>query len=153
MIFAIVLAITWLIVLIRYPRHALPILLVAMMSIGLLITGVLWHDSREQKRLDALDISLSYDPTHCPLNESLRLQLTNTSNRSLTALRFKVTAFAPTVSANLMQSGYAQYHVPLQHALAPGLNVSFCLALPALRSGYRASTVQFMAIERQGAFD
>lgn len=153
MIFALVFIVTWLILLLRYPRHALPLLLLAVVGMALLTAAVVWQEQRLSAQLNALSLELSYNEQDCPLSSPLALKLTNTSQHPLTELGFKVSAFAPKVSANLIQSGYAQYRVPFAQALAPAQSMTTCLALPALRPGYSASTVQFVATQRQGRFE
>ena len=153
MLFAIVLLLTWLILLIRYPRHALPILLLAAFSIGVLALAVAWSEARHAKQLKRVSLTLTYAPQRCPAQTPLELTLHNTSDYALSEVRFKVTAFAPEVSANLIQSGYAELCLPSSQRIDQGAHISTCLALPPLRPGYRPSGVSFAAQDLKARLD
>lgn len=57
MLFGVLLVLTWLVLLIRYPQKALPVSLVALASIGLLAAWVLWREALDEKRLARLALS------------------------------------------------------------------------------------------------
>ncbi len=72
--FGALLALTWLILLLRYPAKALPVSLVALT--GLLLVGalVLWQDHRDQQRVAQLALTLQWDAS-CPHETPLRANL------------------------------------------------------------------------------
>lgn len=54
MFIGILLVITWLILLLRYPAKALPVSVAAAVGLGLVATWVIWLDNREVKQLARL---------------------------------------------------------------------------------------------------
>jgi hypothetical protein len=148
----ILLALTWLILLIRYPSRALPVSLAAALLLGLLAGWVIWQQQRQDHRLAQLEIHLSYDPSSCPAAQPLAVSLRNGSRASLQRLSWKVTAYAPQVSANLVESRYAEGRYAGPEMLAAGAQWRDCMALPPLREGYRASTLAFRAELLRGDF-
>ena len=61
MLFGVVLAITWLILLLRYPTRALPLSLAALAGLATLAGLLLWQDARHNARLESLTITLRHD--------------------------------------------------------------------------------------------
>lgn len=152
MLIGIILAVTWLILLVRYPSRALPVSLAAAALLATLAGWVIWQQQLEARRLAQLEINLRYDPTGCPAAQPLALTLRNGSGAALQQLSWKVTAYAPQVSANLAESRYAEARYRGPDLLAPGAEWRDCLALPPLREGYRASTLAFRAEQLRGHF-
>ena len=152
MLIGVLLALSWLVLLIRYPSRALPVSLAALALLALLAGWVVWEQQREARRLAQLEIDLRYDPANCSAAQPLALTLRNGSSVALQQLSWKVTAYAPQVSANLAQSGYADSHYRGSGLLQPGAQWQDCLALPPLREGYRASTLAFRAEQLRGRF-
>jgi hypothetical protein len=152
MLIGALLFLTWLILLIRYPGKALPVSLAALAGLGAMALWVIWQDHRQAQRLSQLQLSLAHDPQTCPAERSLAVRLHNGSDRPVRQLRWKVSAYAPGVSANLVQSGYAAeaFHGP--DVLLPGAHWQRCQPVPTLRPGYRASTLEFRAEALHGEF-
>lgn len=149
----VLLALSWLILLIRYPSRALPVSLAAFGLLVLLVGWVVWEEQREARHLSRLEIELRHDPAACPAAQPLAVTLRNGSSRPLQQLSWKVSAYAPQVSANLVQNRYADSHYRAAGPLQPGAQWQDCLALPPLREGYRASTLSFRAEQLRGRFD
>lgn len=151
MLIGALLTFTWLVLLVRYPGRALPISLAALLGLGLVALWVIWQDSREQRRLDHLELSLELDAS-CPGDRPLRAQLRNGSDAVLHELRWQVGAYQPGDSINLADSRYdsPRYRVP--QTLLPGSAWSECLPLPPLRPGYRAESLEFRAERLRGRF-
>ncbi len=70
MFIGILLILTWLILLLRYPAKALPVSLAAAAGLGIVAAIVIWQDSRETRQLERLDIQLGYDPLGCPADKT-----------------------------------------------------------------------------------
>ncbi|MCF5300247.1 multidrug transporter, partial [Pseudomonas syringae] len=83
MLIGILLILTWLILLLRYPAKALPVSLAAAVALGAVAAIVIWQDSRETRQLERLDIRLSYDPQGCPADRPLQVSITNTNQVTL----------------------------------------------------------------------
>ncbi len=152
MLIGILLVLTWLILLLRYPAKALPVSLVAAVALGLVATFVIWQDSRETRQLERLDLRLSHAPQTCPADRPLQVSLTNTNAVPLLELRWRVAAYVPGDTVNLADNTYtsARYRGPGE--LQAGATWQECLPLPALRSGYRPETLEFRAEHLQGRF-
>ncbi len=152
MLFGAILVLSWLILLIRYPSKALPISLAALIGLGLVASWVLWQESRETRHLAHLQLRLAYDPQNCPANRPLALTLQNGSSAALLELRWQIAAYRPGDSVNLAERLYESPRYSGPGELLPGATWQDCLPLPTLRSGYRASTLEFRAERLQGSF-
>jgi hypothetical protein len=152
MLFGAILVLSWLILLIRYPSKALPISLAALIGLGLVASWVLWQESRETRHLAHLQLRLVYDPQNCPVNRPLALELQNGSSAALLELRWQIAAYRPGDSTNLAERLYESPRYSGPGELLPGATWQDCLPLPTLRSGYRASTLEFRAERLQGSF-
>lgn len=152
MLFGAILVLSWLILLIRYPSKALPISLAALIGLGLVASWVLWQESRETRHLAHLQFRLVYDPQNCPANRPLALTLKNGSSAALLELRWQIAAYRPGDSVNLAERLYESPRYSGPGELLPGATWQDCLPLPTLRSGYRASTLEFRAERLQGSF-
>lgn len=151
MLLGVLLVITWLILLIRYPHKALPVSLVALLGIGLLASWVLWQEARDEDRLARLELSLDYAPGQCPAHRPLRVSLRNTSTLPLRELTWRIAAYPAEDDLNLARSEtVARYHGAAP--LAPGAQWHDCLPLPALRPGYVPESLVFRAERRRGHF-
>ena len=152
MLFGAILVLTWLVLLIRYPSKALPISLAALVGLGLVASWVLWQEARENRHLAHLELRLSHNPQRCPADRPLAVDLTNGSQAALLELRWQVAAYRPGDSANLAERLYESPRYSGPGELLPGATWQDCLPLPTLRSGYRASTLEFRAERLQGSF-
>ena len=152
MLIGILLILTWLVLLLRYPRKALPISAAAVLGLLLVAAFVAWQDSREASRLARLDLRLSYAPQACPADRALQVSMTNTNTVPLTELRWRVAAYAPGDTANLAENTYSAPHYSGPGELQPGAHWQECLPLPPLRAGYRPQTLDFRAERVQGTF-
>lgn len=152
MFFGILLIVTWVILLLRYPARALPISAAALVGLGLVVALAIWQDSLEQRRLERLELRIRYAPTLCPADRPLRVDLKNGSDAPLLELRWKVAAYRPGDTTDLAENLYEAPRYRGPGALLGGDAWSDCLPLPALRPGYRASTLEFRAERIEGRF-
>ena len=151
MLFGVLLVLTWLVLLVRYPHKALPVSLVALLGIGLLASWVLWQEAREDSRLTRLELGLDYAPLQCPPHRPLRVTLRNTSTLSLYELSWRIAAYPAEDDLNLVRAdSMARYHGVAP--LAPDAQWQDCLPLPALRPGYSPESLVFRAERRRGHF-
>ncbi|TRX75553.1 multidrug transporter [Pseudomonas mangiferae] len=147
------LAITWLILLLRYPGKALPISLAAVAGIALVATWVLWEERQEHAHLAQLDIRLAYAaPPRCPADRPLLMQVRNGSAESLVELGWRVGAFRPGDDLDLAETPYDAPHYLGPGALRAGEAWDDCLPLPPLRPGYRASSLEYRAERLRARF-
>ncbi|MBM7060050.1 multidrug transporter [Pseudomonas sp. UL073] len=152
MLIGILLILTWLVLLIRYPAKALPISAAAL--IGLLLVGawMYWLDQREKRQLAHLELRIAFAPERCPADRPLALDLKNGARAPLQELRWDVAAYRPGDTVNLARNLYdaPRYRGPGE--LLPGDSWQDCLPLPTLRAGYRAATLEYRAERIQGSF-
>ncbi|WP_079200938.1 multidrug transporter [Pseudomonas sp. CC6-YY-74] len=152
MLFGAILVLSWLVLLIRYPSKALPISLAALIGLGLVASWVLWQESREMRHLAHMQLRLVYDPQNCPANRPLALTLKNGSDAALLELQWEIAANRPGESVNLVERLYESPRYSGPGDLLPGATWQDCLPVPTLRSGYRASTLDFRAERLHGSF-
>lgn len=72
MLIGVLLVITWLILLLRYPARALPVSLAAFIGLGLVAAWVLWQENRETRQLERLEMRITYSPGQCPPTDRCR---------------------------------------------------------------------------------
>lgn len=152
MLIGAILVLSWLILLIRYPSKALPVSLAALVGLGLVASWVLWQESRDNRDLARLELRLDYAPGSCPADRPLALALKNGSDAALLELQWQIAAYRPGDSVNLAERLYEAPRYSGPGELLPGADWQTCLPLPTLRSGYRASTLEFRAERLQGSF-
>ncbi|MCQ4346113.1 multidrug transporter [Pseudomonas stutzeri] len=151
MLIGALLALTWLVLLVRYPTRAVPINLLALLALGLVALGVIWQEQREQGRLERLELGIGWDPA-CPADRPLRARLRNGADRPLAELNWRIGAYRSGDSIDLADSRYDSPHYRIPQRLLPGSAWSECLPLPLLRSGYRAGSLEYRAERLRGRF-
>ncbi|WP_263141271.1 multidrug transporter [Pseudomonas sp. RIT-PI-AD] len=147
-----VLAITWLILLLRYPAKALPVSLAAVLGIGLIAAWVLWQEHREAVQMARLDLRLDYAPERCPADRPLAMAIRNDSGATLFELAWQVRAYRPGDTLNLAETPYDAPRYLGPGEMRPGAAWQDCLPLPPLRPGYRASSLEFRVEHVQARF-
>lgn len=152
MLIGVLLFLSWLVLLLRYPNRALPISLVALAGLGMVASWVIWQDSIEARRLTHVQVQLRYAPDQCPADRPLQVTLENGSDAALTILRWDVAAYRPGETINLVRQRYESPRYRGPEALLPGKRWQDCLPLPDLATGYRPSTLEFRAERLQGHF-
>ena len=152
MFFGVLLILTWLILLLRYPAKALPVSLAALAGLGCVAVWVVWLDNREAAQLARLELRISYAPQDCPADRPLKLTLNNGNDVPLTELRWRVAAYAPGDTVNLADNQYTAPRYRGPGELQAGAAWQDCLPMPPLRAGYRPQTLEFRAERLQGSF-
>ena len=152
MFIGVLLVITWLILLLRYPSKALPVSVAAAIGLGLVATWVIWLDNREVKQLARLELRITYAPEQCPADRPLQLKMNNGNDVPLTELRWRIAAYAPRDTVNLADYQYAAPRYRGPGELQAGADWEDCLPMPPLRPGYRPQTLEFRAERLQGSF-
>jgi len=79
MLIGVLLVITWLILLLRYPAKALPVSLAAFVGLGLVAAWVIWQENRETGQLARLELRMTYAPERCPADRPLSARVDATS--------------------------------------------------------------------------
>jgi hypothetical protein len=152
MFIGVLLVITWLILLLRYPGKALPVSLAAFVGLGLVAAWVLWEENRETRQLARLDLRVTFAPDQCPADRPLLLKMRNGNDVPLTELRWRIAAYAPGDTINLADNQYSSPRYRGPGELQPGADWQDCLPIPPLRPGYRPQTLEFRAERLQGSF-
>lgn len=152
MLIGVLLIITWLVLLLRYPSKALPVSLAAVAGLAIVAASVAWLDHREAQQLARLELRMVYAPDQCPPDRPLSLTLRNSNDVPLLELGWRVTAYAPGDSVNLADNLYTAPRYRGPGELLAGGVWQDCLPLPPLRAGYRAQTLEFRAERLHGKF-
>lgn len=152
MLFGILLAITWLILLIRYPHKALPVSLIVLCGFALLASYALWQQQAQEQSLQQISITLHYAPEQCPPAKPLQVSIHNQNNKSVHELRWKLYVQQPGQSANLIQGRSQNLHYDAPQPLAAHASWQTCLPLPTLTPGYRPASLDFHAVDLRGHF-
>ncbi|NMY38266.1 MULTISPECIES: multidrug transporter [Pseudomonas] len=152
MLIGVLLIITWLVLLLRYPSKALPVSLAAVAGLAIVAASVAWLDHREAQQLARLELRMVYAPDQCPPDRPLSLTLRNSNDVPLLELGWRVAAYAPGDSVNLADNLYTAPRYRGPGELLAGGVWQDCLPLPPLRAGYRAQTLEFRAERLHGKF-
>lgn len=152
MLIGALLAITWLILVIRYPQRALPVSLAALCGLFLLAAAVVWQQEREASRLARVEIRLQHDPVQCPAERPLRVEVHNGNSLPLRELRWKLYVHSPGQSTNLIQGRPAELDYDGPGSLLADARWQSCLPLPPLRPGYRPASLEYRAVDLRGRF-
>ncbi len=152
MLIGAVLFLTWLVLLVRYPAKALPLSLAAVLGVALIAVWVLWEERGEEHRFARLDIQLTYAPQTCPADRPLEIRVRNGDDAVLRDFAWQVQAFRPGDTINLAQPSYDHPRYLGPSELQPGTQWQDCLALPPIRQGYRAQSLEFRAANLRGKF-
>jgi hypothetical protein len=106
MFIGIALILIWFVLLLRYPAKALPVSLAALAGLGLVALWVAWLDTHEERQLARVELRMEYAPERCPADRPLRIALTNGNSSPLVEFRWRVAAFAPGDTVNLVENDY-----------------------------------------------
>ena len=131
MFIGILLVITWLILLLRYPAKALPVSVAAAIGLGFVAMWVVWLDNREIKQLARLELRIAYAPEQCPADRPLQLKMNNGNNVPLTELRWRIAAYAPGDTVNLADNQYTAPTLSRPRRIAGRCNLGRLLATAA----------------------
>jgi hypothetical protein len=143
---------TWLALLLRYPKRTLAIGVPLLAVLGSIAAWLILDQRNNQYLLDHLDMHISYAPTQCPAHAPLLVQLRNNTDHSLKDLQWRIAAYRPGENINLIETLYTESRYSSSSPLVAGAQWQTCLPLPSLRAGYRASTLEFRVERRQGNF-
>lgn len=143
---------TWLVLLLRYPKRTLAIGVPLLLVLASIAAWLIIDERNNQRQLDRLDMQISYAPTQCTPDALLRVQLRNNTDQSLNDLQWRIAAYRPGENINLVETLFTEARYSSSSPLAPNAEWHTCLPLPSLRAGYRASTVEFRIERRQGHF-
>ncbi|BAU72792.1 hypothetical protein [Metapseudomonas furukawaii] len=151
MLIGIVLILTWLILLLRYPAKALPLSMAAVTGLGLVAAWVLWQERVEERRFARLEIQLRLDDT-CPADRPLAIVVHNGADAVLQDFAWQLQATRPGDTIDLVQPSYEHPRYLGPREIQPGADWRDCLPLPPIRQGYRARSLEFRASDLRGTF-
>jgi len=152
MFIGVLLIITWLVLLLRYPSKAFPVSLAAVFGLAIVAASVAWLDNREAQQLARLELRIVYDPVHSPADRPLQLTLKNRNDVPLVELGWRIAAYAPGDTVNLADNLYTAPRYRGPGELQAQASWQDCLPMPPLRAGYRPQTLEFRAERLQGSF-
>ncbi|NLY13918.1 MAG: multidrug transporter [Gammaproteobacteria bacterium] len=144
--------ITWLALLLRYPKRTLMIGVPLLLLLGSIAGWLIVDERQNQRLLDHLDIQISYAPNLCSPDQPLLVQLRNNTDQSLKDLQWRIAAYRPGENINLVETLFTEARYSSSSPLVAGAQWQTCLPMPSLRAGYRASTLEFRIERRQGNF-
>lgn len=143
MALGIVLLLAWLILLVRFPRPMVPASLVIIalaLLLGAIVVTMQWLDGR---RVDQLDISVTYSPDACEFGKPLRVDISNNSAHTITHLSWRLQAVQPGYNTNLVDTGTTAATYRIDESIAPDGDWTGCYRVPRLRTGYRAPDLDY----------
>lgn len=143
---------TWLALLLRYPKRTLMIGLPLLVILASIAAWLILEERSTQRQLDQLAIRMSYAPELCPPDTPLSVELSNNTDHALKDLHWRIAAYRPSENINLVETLFTQARYSGSSPLVAGAQWQKCLPLPSLRAGYRATTLEFHAERRQGHF-
>lgn len=143
---------TWLALLLRYPKRTLMIGVPLLAILASIAAWLIIDERSTQRQLDQLTIRMSYAPELCPPDTPLSVELSNNTDHALKDLHWRIAAYRPSENINLVETLFTQARYSGSSPLVAGAQWQKCLPLPSLRAGYRASTLEFYAERRQGRF-
>lgn len=143
---------TWLALLLRYPKRTLMIGVPLLAILASIAAWLIIDERSTQRQLDQLTIRMSYAPELCPPDTPLSVELSNNTDHALKDLHWRIAAYRPGENINLVETLFTQARYSGSSPLVAGAQWQKCLPLPSLRAGYRASTLEFYAERRQGRF-
>lgn len=145
MALGIVLLLVWLILLVRFPRPMVPASLVIAalaLLLGAFVASMQWLEGR---RVDQLDISITYAPEACDFGKPLRVDITNNSAHTVTNISWRLLAAQPGYNSNLVDTSTAASTYRINQPIPPDENWTGCYQVPRLRTGYRAPDLDYRA--------
>lgn len=145
-------ALTWIALLLRYPKRTLAVAIPLFSLLLALAVWVQWQEKSNEQLLAQLQMTLEYAPDSCPEDMPLLVRIENSSSRPLDSLGWRIAAYRPGERTNLVEERYNNPVYSGDSPLAPGQHWQHCLPLPELRSGYRPATLEFRVEKRQGRF-
>lgn len=143
---------TWLALLFKYPKRTLAVALPLLCILLGLAAWVQWQEKSNEELLAQLQMSIEYAPQQCPADLPLLVRIDNTSERALESLSWRIAAYRPGERVNLVEERYNNPSYGDDTPLAAGQHWEHCLPLPQLRSGYRATSLEFRIENRKGRF-
>ncbi|MCJ8169781.1 multidrug transporter [Atopomonas sediminilitoris] len=146
-----VLALGWLILLLRFPARALPISLAALLVLFSIAGSVLWLDHRHTQQTARLMLHLSWS-AECPPEQPLRTALNNQSDHTLLALTWQISAEQQGQGIELTNERLPRGHFRLSQGLASGKTWQACLPLPRLRDGVNPTQLSYQAHQLHATF-
>ena len=152
MFIGLALVLIWFVLLLRYPAKALPVSLAALCGLGLVALWVAWLETRDERQLARLELRMDFAPVQCPADRPLQVLVKNGNTIPLVELHWRVAAYAPGDTVNLVENDYEGPRYRGPGSLQPGATWTDCVPLPVLRSGYRPLTLEFRAERLQGTF-
>ncbi len=143
---------TWLTLLVRYPRRTLAVALPLLSIVLVLAVWVQWQEKTNEQQLARLEITVTHAPQLCHADTPLLVRIVNTSEQPLDSLSWRIAAYRPGERVNLVEERYNNPSYSGDSPLIPGQHWEHCLPLPQLRSGYRAESLEFRIENRKGRF-
>lgn len=141
----ITLLLIWLILLVRFPRIMLPVSGVIVAITLLLAAGVGIWQWRHDQQVQQLEISVRHVPEQCDFGKPLQVSIHNTGQRTATHITWHLRAVQPGYNTNLLDTGVSDSIYQLSQPLPAAGQWQQCYSVPRLRSGYRASDLQYQA--------
>lgn len=143
----------WIALLMRYPKVMLPVSGVAV-AIGILLAaGAATFQWLDNRRIDRLDIDISYAREQCEFGKPLRVEISNSGSSTATNISWQLIAVQSGFNSNLLDISTADATYRTDQALPAGEQWIHCYAVPRLRSGYRAPDLEYRADRIRANFE
>lgn len=152
MALGIALLLVWLILLVRFPRIMLPASGIIVVIALLLAAAVgIWQWQHGQQ-VSQLEISIQYAPEACDFGKPIQVSIHNTGGRTTRHISWQLRAIQPGYNTNLLDIGVTGSTYQLNQSLHPGAQWQACYVVPPLRSGHRATDLQYHAEQIRADF-
>lgn len=153
MILGLAVLLIWIALLMRYPKIMLPASGVAV-ALGLLLAaGAATLQWFENRRIDRLDIDISYAREQCEFGKPLRVQISNEATSAASNISWRLIAVQSGFNSNLLDISTADAIYRTDQTLPSGEQWIRCYEVPRLRSGYRAPDLEYRADRVRADFE
>ena len=120
---------TWIALLLRYPKRTLAIGVPIIVVLASIAGWLILDERNNQQLLDHLDIQISYAPTQCPPDTPLHVQLGNNTDKSLKDLQWRIAAYRPGENINLVETLFTEARYSSSSPLVAGAQWQTCLQI------------------------
>lgn len=141
----IALLLIWLILLVRFPRVMLPTSGIVIVIALLLAAAVGVWQWRHERQVNRLEITVRYLPEACEFGKPIQVSINNASSHTTRQVSWQLSATQPNYNTNLLDVGITASTYHMNQPLPVGEQWLQCYSAPPLRSGYRATDVQYHA--------
>lgn len=144
------LIVVWIALVWRFPLRAALSSLCVTSALLLIISIVLWQNHQEKQQLAQLALDIQFAPEVCGADSPLQMTVHNGSAKTLHRLTWQLAAYPRNNHINVVDGRPTSYVWHGTPPLAPNKQLSQCVDVPPLRSGYRPRDLTFVIEQVEG---